>query len=267
MSFPARLLQNVQNAAADAKIRVCQNAGTICNLIRNPKTYPLNIICQAIWILPDNRIDLRSICLVNFDCQRQCNSKLLQKDHCLTLFFLFFYLSRNFLRLTLTNSANFRQPFRLFFDQTKRIFAKFPNNTRCKCRADSFYCTGAKIPFHSKFILRLLLFIGLHFKLSAICRMFRINTCKFYIDPDRNTTQISNTGQFSFFCYKCQHTIAVFLVLKYEIINISCNLFQIRISCSATVHHLSGMKNAGCTPCLFSAILHLFYCITAVIPL
>ncbi len=133
-----RLHQGIQNAAADAEIRICTDSCTSCNFIRDFKSHALDIVSQAVWIFTDNGINLRAVGLIHLRSQRQGNAKLLQEYHGLAHSSFFFHLCCNFLCLALTDAPDFGQPFGFFLNDAECVPAKFTHNPCCKRCTDSF---------------------------------------------------------------------------------------------------------------------------------
>ena len=66
MTFSHRLQQGIQNATADAVIRVSMNADLPRDLVRNTESHTTDILCQAIGILPHNAVHFHTIGIIYF---------------------------------------------------------------------------------------------------------------------------------------------------------------------------------------------------------
>ena len=202
MSLPTCLKQCIEYSTAHTEIRIHAYPDSCCNLIRCPESDSINIICQAVWIFPDNTVNILSICLIYFNRKVHCDSILLQKDHRLTQIPFFIHLTGNLHCFPATDSFDLRKTFRLFLYDPESILLKTSDNPRSHGKSDSFDRPGTKIPLDCLFILRCFLLKTCHLKLLSIGRMLCILSLCLNIFSFCNRRKYPYAGDLIFSAYQ-----------------------------------------------------------------
>ena len=142
------------------------------------------------------------------------------------LFFLKLY--RNIHRFFQRNPLHFCQTFRLTLYNVKGITFKLFDYSCRQCRTHSLNSTRCKIPFHCRFIFRLLYSIRCHPILRTMGRMIYIFAFRTNILALVDIMKISHedfvpVGRFNF-----HYGISIFLIMKANMTNISFQMSHLK---------------------------------------
>ncbi len=221
------LLQHIEQAAANAEIRICVDPHPARDLVGDTKTDAINIIGHPIGIFFDHLIELRPVCVVDPHTQGIGNSILLQEDHGLAHILLFLHLLRDLPGLSLADSLYLRQAFRLLLDDAERIGFKLLYDPCRQSRSHSLNGAGAQIPLNGKDVLRRFNLIGRDHKLPAVGAVLLIAALGLYGLPLTYVMQRPHTGDLLIFTDQDQHGITVLTVPVDDVIYIPFYSFHV----------------------------------------
>ena len=176
----------------NSKFRTASNSYFFCNLICNLKSDSMNILCQLIWILLNDPIQIISIFFIYLSGKISSNPILCQKHHGTSHFLLFLKLYNNISCLPLRNSLYLSQAFAFLLNDPKGISLKFFYDSLCQSRSQSFNGSRSQITFHTVRIIWLQNLIGTDLKLWPMHRMIHILSISPYIFPFVNIIKNSN---------------------------------------------------------------------------
>ena len=234
MSFPWSLEKSIHHTAADPVIWICMYTNTWRNGVCNFKANSRDIICQTIGILLKHTVYWLTIFLIYLCSKIQRNAIFLQKHHGFSHICLLSHLYCNLSGFLLTDSLDFRQPFRFFFHYSKGILAKTPHNSGSKCCTYPLNRSGTQITFHSLGVLWCLFRIRLDIKLSAVYMVLGKLSLSFNGHALCNVGKCSYTGQLFLWIrgLKDHNCISIFIIAEYDMIYIACNfLTHLFFSC------------------------------------
>ena len=167
------LQQDVEDAAADAEIRVGADAGLPRDLIGHLKADPGHLVRQLVGVLPDDPVDIRAVALVELDRHIVGDAVLLQEQHGPAHILLLFHLPGDLDGLAPADALDLGQPLRLHLDDPEGLIPELLHDPRRQRGADPLDGAGPEIPLHGGRIARLLLFVGPDLKLPAVGGVLR----------------------------------------------------------------------------------------------
>ena len=177
------LQQGIINSAANAKIRIRENANLLGDLICHLKSDALNVVCQPIGIFADDPIHAGAVFIIDFQSQVHGYAVFLQKHHGLAHLFFGLHLFCNGASHLFADSLYLRQTLRFLLDNAKGIRLEAPHDAGSQGASDAADRTGAQVTFHRCHILRCLQFVGFHLDLISVNGMLHFPAGSLYEIP------------------------------------------------------------------------------------
>ena len=171
MAIFRKLIQGVQNTAAQAHIFLMVKPHLFRDGICRLKSDTPDIVCQAVRVFLHHLDAVIPIGLIDLGCMAGRNIMTLQKEHDILDLLLLLPALLDPLYADFADPGHFQKTIRILLDHVQRIGSELFYDPSGKLRSDPFYKAASKVFFNAKYRSRQRLLERFHGELPAILRI------------------------------------------------------------------------------------------------
>ena len=145
--------ERIEDTASDPELGLRADPDSRRDLIRGGKADPVDILCQLVGVLPQDRVHIGAVSFPYLERDAVGNAVLLQKEHRVPQLPLFSHVRGDLSGAPLADPLDLREPLGLLVHDPQRVVPEFLDDPRRQRLSDALYRAGRQIAQHRLGIL------------------------------------------------------------------------------------------------------------------